>query len=318
MPIISNNSLAPNYVDGYQLGNIYLGSTQVQGDTFIPRNGLMAYWNSALTESYPGSGSTWYDLSGKGNNMTLSGSYSYVAASSSIKIPSGSNTAKAYTPSNISSTLNGSGSTITVVQMIKFPSNESWNYPTSFYLGGTTAVANEIMANVEQNNFTPGKISIGNGSIYSQARSGSVGPNQTINWYSYPGTSYVTNWNGWSFLVYTKQNSDTTYPTNYNNIKMYTAGWWNAGNDTTAVLGLTDFSATTTSINGYGQVSSTGGTGNVTFNLQETKYYLGANPLDSDVGGMFLGAQAIYNRVLSNNEMNSIIALWNQYYKQAR
>jgi hypothetical protein len=73
MPVISNDLSMKEYVDGYQLGNIYLGSTLVQAgqSPFIPRDGLMAYWNSALTSSYPGSGNTWYDISGNGNNMTL-------------------------------------------------------------------------------------------------------------------------------------------------------------------------------------------------------------------------------------------------------
>lgn len=32
MPIIANNYITPEYVNGYSVGNIYLGSTQVQGD----------------------------------------------------------------------------------------------------------------------------------------------------------------------------------------------------------------------------------------------------------------------------------------------
>ena len=37
----------------------------------IVRDGLVLYLDAANTKSYPGSGTTWYDLSGNGNNGTL-------------------------------------------------------------------------------------------------------------------------------------------------------------------------------------------------------------------------------------------------------
>ena len=35
----------------------------------IPLDGLMAYYDATKTESYPGSGTTWFDISG--NNINL-------------------------------------------------------------------------------------------------------------------------------------------------------------------------------------------------------------------------------------------------------
>jgi hypothetical protein len=305
----------------YGFGTFNMGNANI-----IPQSGLMAYWNSALTASYPGSGNTWYDISGNGNDMTLSGSYSYVAASSSIKITSGANTAKAYTPSDISSTLNGTGSSISVVQMMKFPQSEIYNYPTSFYLGGTTASGGTLMVNYDQNNYTPGKIGLANGTYSSlgltaaQALVSTATGNTNINYWSVPPAAYTTNWSGWAFLVYIKQDSNATYPTHYNNVQMYAAGWWNAANDTTAILSLTNFSYIdpTPSTSKYGMALSYGSTGNIPFNLQQSKYYLGANPLDSDVGGMYLGAQAIYNKALTVDEINSILGTWTQYYRLTR
>lgn len=37
----------------------------------IVREGLVLYYDAANTKSYPGSGTTWYDLSGRGHNATL-------------------------------------------------------------------------------------------------------------------------------------------------------------------------------------------------------------------------------------------------------
>jgi len=38
---------------------------------YIFYNGLQAYLNATRSESYPGSGTTWYDISGKGNHFTI-------------------------------------------------------------------------------------------------------------------------------------------------------------------------------------------------------------------------------------------------------
>lgn len=43
----------------------------------IPTNGLILYLDAANPKSYPGSGTTWYDISGNGNNATLVNGASY-------------------------------------------------------------------------------------------------------------------------------------------------------------------------------------------------------------------------------------------------
>lgn len=63
----------------------------------IVTRGLVLCLDAASTKSYPGSGSTWYDLSGNGNNGTLvntptfsngnRGSFSFDAASDEIQLP---------------------------------------------------------------------------------------------------------------------------------------------------------------------------------------------------------------------------------------
>jgi hypothetical protein len=61
-----------------QIGN---GITLGSGLTFYPdvpsgiiTNGLKMYLDPTKSSSYPGSGSTWYDISGNNNNVTLTGS----------------------------------------------------------------------------------------------------------------------------------------------------------------------------------------------------------------------------------------------------
>ena len=43
----------------------------------VPTTGLTMYVDAGNSASYPGSGSTWYDLSGKNNNMTLGNGPTY-------------------------------------------------------------------------------------------------------------------------------------------------------------------------------------------------------------------------------------------------
>lgn len=52
---------------------ITIGPTEIwyQKNINVVQDGLILYLDAAKSASYPGSGATWYDLSGQGNNMTL-------------------------------------------------------------------------------------------------------------------------------------------------------------------------------------------------------------------------------------------------------
>jgi hypothetical protein len=54
---------------------VFYGPTGIR----IISSGLIGYWDATLSKSYPGSGSTWNDLSSRGVNGTLSGSPTYSA-----------------------------------------------------------------------------------------------------------------------------------------------------------------------------------------------------------------------------------------------
>ncbi len=53
-------------------GNI-LTDSQVKyyNETTVIRDGLVMYLDAGVSNSYPGSGSTWFDLTGNGNHGTL-------------------------------------------------------------------------------------------------------------------------------------------------------------------------------------------------------------------------------------------------------
>jgi len=57
----------------------------------IVTNGLVLYLDAGNNNSYPGFGSTWYDLSGNGNDMTLTGSPSYSFNNEGVLSFNGSN-----------------------------------------------------------------------------------------------------------------------------------------------------------------------------------------------------------------------------------
>jgi hypothetical protein len=53
-------------------------------------DGLVLHLDAANVKSYPGSGTTWYDMSGNGNNAILSGSYSFDSINKNFHFNSGS------------------------------------------------------------------------------------------------------------------------------------------------------------------------------------------------------------------------------------
>lgn len=57
-----------------------LGVMSQQQGLSLPEDGLIAHLDASKSASYPGTGVTWFDLSGLGNNFTLSGSPPFNAA----------------------------------------------------------------------------------------------------------------------------------------------------------------------------------------------------------------------------------------------
>jgi hypothetical protein len=77
MPIYQGNQeIGKDYYGVSPQGRIYQGTQIVQGGYAIDTQ-TYAYWDASNPASYPGSGSTWFDLSGNGNNLTFTGSVVY-------------------------------------------------------------------------------------------------------------------------------------------------------------------------------------------------------------------------------------------------
>jgi len=70
----------------------------------IPTSGLVLHWDAASTNSYPGSGTTIYDLSGNGNNGTLNNGVGFSTANRGVLTFDGTNDYVACSTPNLSST----------------------------------------------------------------------------------------------------------------------------------------------------------------------------------------------------------------------
>jgi hypothetical protein len=87
--------------------------------SLIPTGGLQMYVNATLSSSYVSGSSIWYDLSGNGNNLTLSGSYTFTGSNSIYSNGNGwgrvTNSNNSTSPLNLLTTT----SSITVIQFVK-------------------------------------------------------------------------------------------------------------------------------------------------------------------------------------------------------
>jgi hypothetical protein len=73
--------MAQAYLGGTELNKLYLGNTEIYevnlGNPQFTTSNLYAYYDFNNPTCYPGSGSTVFDLSGNGNDLTISGSVTY-------------------------------------------------------------------------------------------------------------------------------------------------------------------------------------------------------------------------------------------------
>jgi hypothetical protein len=107
MPIYQGNALLGNqYVDAYQLQNVYRGANKVQGNLTvlpIPTSSLIFNVDANSTASYPGSGSTWYNTAtvNASTNLLFTGSVTYVTGGFANTNYFQFNTASYYSTNNI-------------------------------------------------------------------------------------------------------------------------------------------------------------------------------------------------------------------------
>jgi len=148
----------------------------------IVRSGLVFWVDAGNTKSYPGSGTTWTDLSGQGNNGTLTNGPTYT---------SGANGYFAF--DNVNDYVTAPSSSSYAFGTGDF-TLEAWIYPTSF--SGYT----HLIALPDQNTFGL-KANTGDGALYFYSSS----------FNNYPTTGWTLTLNQWNHVVFTRSSS-VAYP----------------------------------------------------------------------------------------------------------
>jgi len=90
----------------------------------IPSNGLILYLDAANPDSYPGSGTTWTDLSGNGNHGTLQNGVGYSASNDGTLVFDGINDRVAVNSAAVARVQNTNNTLITFVQDISKSQND--------------------------------------------------------------------------------------------------------------------------------------------------------------------------------------------------
>ena len=77
--------------DAEILQNFNSGRKKYYPEENIVRNGLLMFVDAANINSYPGTGTTWYDISGNGNHMSMINGVSFSKANSGVMMLDGTN-----------------------------------------------------------------------------------------------------------------------------------------------------------------------------------------------------------------------------------
>lgn len=161
-----------------------------RGPTIV-RDGLVLYLDAANPKSYPGSGTTWNDLSGNGNNGTLINGPTFSTDNNGNIVFDGVNdSVTILNPSNLLTTY-----------------NESITYETNIYIPSSSTWSNGFFGNIISRGTYGGFNGLGKSSIdnvivayYRGNTSGVAQATSTITrdtWYH-----CVSIWNGTSALLY--------------------------------------------------------------------------------------------------------------------
>ena len=303
--------MAQAYLGNTALNQTWLGNIQINDSVFLeyPVQGLTAIYNPKAPGGY--SANTIYDLSGNGNNLTLTGNYSVGTGSNagSIYFDSGSS---ASTVGNLSTSLHGTGSEFTIVSFYKkvyMPSlGEPDYYLPAWYIGSTSntsSAGQQIWEyNVSSNSPNEGfGVSVSSFSssynppnneawkLYQMTGSIVAPPSPTYLWSPVDSINTVTS-DLWSFTGLTKEDQTLSYTAPNNNYTLYADGYWitNSGGAsskqvTGSLLSSDDYgSAYPSAFLPYGGFTSYIKTKNpsdnkISTNLQSSRLYI--NPVGS-------------------------------------
>jgi hypothetical protein len=92
---IIGSNVTPSFLSGatgvWSMQNVELANRQIIWPTNIVTNGLVLFLDANNTNSYPGSGTSWYDLSGNGNTGTLTNGPTFSSANGGSILFDGTN-----------------------------------------------------------------------------------------------------------------------------------------------------------------------------------------------------------------------------------
>jgi hypothetical protein len=112
---LGNTLIADLTIGSGNIASIYRGSEIVFGN---PNLGVLELeLNPATASSYPGTGTLWTDISGRGNNFTLSGSFTY--SNNAIQLNSGFPAGLGYAVNSNQSVFNVGGGPFSIFAMVR-------------------------------------------------------------------------------------------------------------------------------------------------------------------------------------------------------
>jgi hypothetical protein len=104
------------------------------GPNITTDSSLVLHLDATNPNSYPGSGTTWYDLTTNGNNLTLTGAPTYDATTGSFNFPN--NTGKYASNTSLSNTDIKTGSySVEVWQRYTGPDDNNYYFPYEWGVG---------------------------------------------------------------------------------------------------------------------------------------------------------------------------------------
>jgi hypothetical protein len=193
------------YNSEYKLNEFYNGTEWVN-TTQVPivTSNLSVYLDASESASYPGSGTTWTDLSGNGNNATLVNGVGYNSGNGGSLVFDGSDDSITIANSlSLQNTLSlNSFSITTVSKSIDFTTSPKSLHPfwmETYVLNGTWAIANRGMSSADGGNGPSSyAIEVNNGGTYFV---GSVNHNAVTSTI-YHRTIVIDRTNGFTFKYY--------------------------------------------------------------------------------------------------------------------
>lgn len=184
----------------------------------IVREGLVLYLDAADINSYPGSGTTWFDVSGNGFHHTLSGSPTYNGNSFTLNETNGFTYASTITTNTLCTVVIFYKTTDTQELWVKGNNNGAWyiaaSYGNNYYNENSGTPTYYIDTQVQVN---PSTFRNGNYHMW-EAKNVNFSTWTSFQWFLY-GSSWNLNGTVASIMMYNRSLTAKESEQNYNALK---------------------------------------------------------------------------------------------------